>query len=356
MSNQRDGLSIRGDSLYCPLSFSLDSYWMCTNDCTHCYFRRLNYVWGKELRPINPSILRKKLENGLKNPNPRTSLAHAIKNKNTIRLGNKSDPFQPSEVIHRCSREALKIFRDLEWSVVIQTKYTRLLMEYVDILKEMIPNVTVMPIISPGFDLDWEVFENSGTTPPEERIDHLVELKSLGINVGVNGEPFIPGFHTVDDFENVIIMLKEKGIPSYNTYNFHFNAFVAKRIAEEIDGIDIEEIWEMNKDENWRPILLQLIEITKKHDIILGCPDWVNSGNYIEKTNTCCGINVPNPTTFNVPTWKRIQLSGETSDLILHKTWDGVGNWEQGEEIFDGSSKYFFTLKDIKRENYSFGI
>jgi hypothetical protein len=53
-------------------------------------------------------------------------------------------------------------------------------------------------------------------------------FKSQGCDIGVNGEPFIPGYHTIEQFETMMKRLKGYGIPSYNTYNLHFNAFVAQ--------------------------------------------------------------------------------------------------------------------------------
>jgi hypothetical protein len=123
----------------------------------------------------------------------------------------------------------------------------------------------------------------------------------------VNGEPFIPGYHTVDQFEDTLKLLKAYGIKSYNTYNLHLNDFVAKNLHQ--IGIYIEKIWYHNRDEEWRPILRQLIDLAQRYDIILGCPDFVNSGSYTEQSNTCCGVTVPIPCTFNLMTWKKLLLT-----------------------------------------------
>ena len=58
------------------------------------------------------------------------------------------------------------------------------------------------------------------------------------------------------------------------------------------------------KAEYWKK---KLIDLSKKYDIILGCPDFANSGwDFKEQSNTCCGVHVDNPCTWNVITWKRI--------------------------------------------------
>lgn len=344
-------MTIRGDSLYCPLSLSLDTYWNCQANCHHCYLRRLNYVWGRDLRPLDLENFQKTITNGLKNKNPKSSLAWALSQKKTIRFGNHADPFQPAERDYRVSKEALKILRDLKWTVVIQTMFTEVLMDYLDILLEMEDRVIVQPIISPGAEADWEILERRRTTPISERFRHIKVLRNKGVKVAVNGEPFIPGYHTIDQFSDMIQRLRDAGVWNYNTYNFHFNDFVAKRLHN--IGIDIEKIWEMNQDKNWRPILEELIKIAKWGGVKLGCPDFVNSGRYCDPTNTCCGIDVPNPCTYNVMTWKRRILAGEDPEAVFEDTWDGVGDRELGRRVFDGTEDKMYTLKDcgIKSKN-----
>lgn len=345
-NNNFTGLTIRGDSLYCPLSFSLDSYSNCDPDCLHCYIRRLNYTWDRSNRSVNVELLEKKLVNGLNNKNPRSALSFALKNKKTIRFGNKSDPFQFRERELKVSESVLKLLHKLNWSVVIQTMITEVLEDYSNLIEIMKDKVCLVPIVSPGLEKDWTLLERKKTTNPLNRIEFASRFKKKGFNVGINGEPFIPGFHEVKDFEDTVKLLKSKGITNYNTYNFHFNWYVAKRLAE--INVDIERIWEYNQDINWKKILIQLIDISKKHGIVLGCPDFVNSGPYVESVNTCCGVNVENPTTFNIFTWKKRIL--KDPDLpkvsIFEESWDGVGDYEEGKKVFYQDSDKVFTLKD----------
>jgi DNA repair photolyase len=341
----KNSLTIRGDSLYCPLSFSLDTYGNCLEYCHHCYFRKLNHVWGKELKPLDIMILIKRIENGLKNKNPKTSLAHAIKQKKTLRMGNKTDPYQSADIEYKATRKALRVLQCYDWEIVIQTRFTENMERDEDIFFDM--NTTVMPIVSPGLDRDWETFEKKNTTRPIDRLQYLKRI-SKRVRIGVNGEPFIPGFHTVREFEEVMKLLKKYKIPSYNAYNLHFNDWVAKKFHS--IGLDIEKIWYMNQDSQWKKILSKLIDISKKYDIILGCPDFVNSGSYQEKVNTCCGVHVGNPTTFNLINWKKKILSGVPKDEILKNTWDGVGDFEEGKNTFEGKNSKMYSLKDIEKD------
>lgn len=343
----KNPFSIRGDSLYCPLAFSLDTYWNCSHDCHHCYFRRLNRTWGTEQRIADPEVVRKIFINGRKAKNPKTPIAWALKNRTAVRFGNKSDPFQSDELKHQASGKILYVLKDLEQETVIQTRCSDVMMKYEDIFAWAGSLFTYMPVISPGLEKDWEILEKKGTTHPVDRLEHAVKLdKDWGVPWGVNGEPFIPGYHSTKDFEDAIKLVKSFGGRSYNTYNFHFNDFVAKNLHS--IGIDIEKIWYHNQDSEWRPILQELIQIAKKHNVRLGCPDFVNSGPYVESCNTCCGLEVQTPCKFNVMGWKRqILLNGRTDYAeIFLESWDGIGDFSQGVDLFLGKTTKMYTLKD----------
>lgn len=343
----KGALHLRGDMLYCPLSLCLDSYSNCAIDCVYCFCRRLNEVWDKELRPMDIEVFDRTLHNGLKNKDPKSSLSWAIKNRKTIKFGNKSEPFQKVEEKYEVTFQALQILKKHKWPVVIETKETGRLLNYLDLIQEMKDHIWVLGNVSPGYIQDWKIFEKEIPPSPNQRLLDLCKLRQNGINVGVTGEPFIPGLHTEKDFEFVVRRIKKYGLKSYNIYNLHFNSFVAKRLHSV--GIDIEKIWEYNNDSNWKPILNKLIDICKKYDIILGCPDFVNSGwKNVQETNTCCGVGVPTPCTFNAITWKReIQICNREKEQILKDTWDGVGDFEKGKEVMMGTSKELYNITDI---------
>lgn len=347
MKTFKTPLTIRGDFYTCPLALQIDPYYGCEPDCHHCFFRGLNYVWGNDIRIADPEQIRKKLEFGLRNKNPKSPLANALSQKKTIRIGSKSDPLQPINIKYRVTQKIMEILKELSWDYVLQTRFTENLEEDIDLILETL-NITILPVISPGWEVDWEIFEKKLTTHPDARLKFASKLKKRGLNVGINGEPFIPGFHTEKDFEDTLKRIKTAGIKSYNTYNLHFTPFVAKRLAE--INIDIEKIWIMNQDKNWKPILQNLIEISKKYDIILGCPDYVNSGwKYHQECSTCCGVDVKNPLTFNTHTWKILLQRGFSIDETLIKSWDGVGNIKEGENMLTKKDKKRYTIQDIKK-------
>jgi len=344
----KTAVSVRGDCLYCPLPLAVDSYWNCLTDCHHCYFRRLNRTWGTDLRPADPEAIRRKLVAGLANKNPKSSLAHALRLKKTIRLGNKTDPYQDAEREWRVSRGVQRALIDLDWSYVIQTRFLHNLLDDMDLLREASDCnlVTIMPVISPGAEKDHSLLERGRTTPIPRRLRIIKRFLRRGWIVGVNGEPFIPGHHTTDQFRSIVRRLVEVGVQSYNTYNFHWNDYVAKRLHE--IGLDIERIWYYNRDEHWRPILKKLMEIADEEGINLSCPDFVNTGwGWKDRANTCCGINVPNPTWFNSHHFKQLMQEGHQPADIDLECWEGIGDRETGMKILRGEKCDLYTMGDV---------
>ena len=288
--------------------------------------------------------LRKQLNPTQRMNNP---VAKAIRLKKTIKIGNKTDPYQRAESGLKITRKAIKLIAQAGISFIIQTRNTTLLLRDIDLFKDYKELVTIMPIVTPGLEKDWDIFERKINTNPLRRLEHIQKLKDMGFNVGVNGEPYIPGYHTLEDMENTIRIISQIGT-SYNTYNFHENDFVYKRMAElQNPEVDIVKIWTENKDEPWGKLLPEIIKIAARYNVVLGCPDFVNSGKYLEKSNTCCGINVPNPFTFNAVNFKRDFLNGLSEEETIDKNYEGIGDIEEGKVLFKKDQK-IFTLHDIK--------
>lgn len=330
-------LGIRGDMLYCPLPLVIDSYWTCEPSCLHCFARRLNRTWGNDFRAADVSAIKKKLLS----PRGKSPLSQAIKLRKTIRLGNRTDPFQDCELKYGISTDIVKFLVAEKWDMVIQTKFPQRGWD----LTGMGESCSLMPVVTVGLEEDWEMFERRKTENPVERIRTAGRAKKAGFRVGINGEPFIPGHHTLRQFRETIKLLKSYGINRYSTYNLHLNDLVAKNLYNA--GLDIEKIWYMNQDEQWRKILKKLIDIAERHDIILGCPDFVNSGwKYIQRCNTCCGLDVKNPCTFNAHHFKIATQEGR--DPL--EMWDGVGDFEEGKKIIEGTTEKMYTMKDIVGE------
>jgi len=341
-------ICIRGAHLNCPLPLSLESYWSCEANCLHCLGRKLNKTWGQEQRVTNPEAVEKRLRNALNNTAPKSPLSKALHMKKAMWLGRKADPYQPIENELGVTRRLLKLLVTLKWPVVVCSRYLANAVRDEDLLTQ--DNVTFLIEITPGGEADWELFEHSRPTPIARRLRIARHWQQLGIHVGVRGEPFIPGYHTPEQFRTMLQRLREHGLQSYNTYNLHMNEVVLQNLHNA--GLDIEKIWLYNQDRYWRPIQRQLCQIAQEEGIELGCPDYVNvPAGWKSQTNTCCGVDVSNAFTFNTHCWKRRLQEGQEADSILAATWEGLGTPEDqsmGRLLLTRRSKAFYTMMDAE--------
>jgi len=335
MTEYKSALGIRGDRLYCPLPVYIDPYWTCEPNCAHCFARRLNRTWGNDFRAANPERVIKRLSN----PRGGSPLSTALKKRKTIKLGSRTDPYQPCEETYLVSTKILSFLMKEKWDVAILTRFVSRLWRLSN--ERLDSNVTVMCPITVGLEKDWEILERKRTEPVKNRLKTVQKMRNSGVSVAANGEPFIPGYHTVEMFEHTLKVLRSYGIRRYNIYNLHLNDWVAKNLH--FLGIDIEKVWYYNQDFNWKPILRKLLSLAEKYDMIIGCPDFVNSGpEWRERANTCCGIDVKNPCTFNTHCFKKAVQEGK--DPLL--CWDGVGDFAEGKTIINGTNKKMYTLND----------
>ena len=334
----------------CPLPLTLESYWACEADCFHCVGRRMNKIWGEEQRITNPKNVLAKLKNSQKNKKPKSLLAVALKKKKVIWIGRKSDPYQPIEIKYEITRANIKSLISQSWPFLICSKYISNAERDTDLFLKAKNLFTFLVEITPGAEKDWEVFERKRTTSIQNRLAIAKKWKSRGIRIGIRGEPFIPGYHTPEQFRDILKRLKSYGLNSYNTYNLHMNDYTIKRLLD--IKLDIEKIWIYNQDNKWRPIQQKLCQIADEENIILGCPDFVNTGKrWVSKTNTCCGVDIPAAFTFNTHIWK-ILLQKETEvEKILQDTWEEIGTEEDrktAEVIMRGRDRKFYTMGDIR--------
>lgn len=351
MRTFKNPITIRSGQLTCPLPLSLESYWACEADCYHCIGRRLNKVWGEEQRAADPEDVKRRLLNGLKKDSKTNPISQALFRKKAFFFGRKADPYQPVEMELRVTKKLIEVLFELEWSFAICSRYQHNMDVDTELFLQGPELIHILVEITPGGEKDRELFERNRTTPVEDRLKIASKWIKKGLTVGVRGEPFIPGYHTTNQFRDMLRLLNSYGISSYNIYNLHINPHNIRRLHD--IGLDIEKIWELNQDKHWGKYQKKLCQIADEEGITLGCPDFVNVPvDWMPCTNTCCGINVNNAFTFNTNYWRKLKLKGLSPEKILSKSWEGIGTQEDrdnAETIVNGKkSNDFFTFKDAK--------
>lgn len=348
MLEYKNPIKIRGTHLSCPLPLTLESYWTCEADCLHCMGRRLNKIWGNAQKMANPDNVRRILTNALKKENS-TPLSKALFIKKAFFVGRKADPYQPIEKEHHITRQLLSILNDLEWPYVVCSRYQENMVDDTELFLHNKALSNILVEVTCGGEADRELFEMNRTTPVLDRLRIAKEWRKMGINVGIRGEPYIPGHHTLSQFRETLKLIKSFDIYSYNIYNLHINEYTLKRLHTA--GLDIEKIWEMNKDVHWKTTQKRLCTIAEQEGVTLGCPDFVNlPKSFRSTTNTCCGIDVTNAFTFNTHVWRNGFLDKKSPKRIMEESWERIGSaddYSMAEMIVNKKdSKDFYTFKN----------
>ena len=161
---------------YAP--FALNLYAECSHGCTYCYA---------------PAVLRKTRDQ-FACVSPRGGILDALKTdlkksvpKETVLLSFTSDPYQPAELKHRMTRQALEIMDGIVPKVAILTKNTNVREDF-DIIARN--GWTVGTTLSCATDATAAKYEPCAPTP-NERIEMLKDAEKLGIKTFVSMEPII---------------------------------------------------------------------------------------------------------------------------------------------------------------------
>lgn len=252
-------VSYRKDWFYCPLPLGADSYGNCEYLCPMCYCRDLdNRIWKKPFRPGS-------LENFKK------AFKRYERSGITLKLGNKSDPYPPSEEKLKVTRDILKYLKDVGYPFFVNTRGTGFLrdLEYIDYL-------FVGMLIG-----DRPAYEGSKVPPAEERWRAIREAVETGVTVSINAEPLIkPTKEEIDEF---VEKAAEAGVYSVNFYSFNFTHWAIENVDD-----DLVDLYDYNQT-GYIDDGKYLIQKLRENGIKAGVPDWI-SFPFENDCLTCCGF------------------------------------------------------------------
>lgn len=211
--------------------YSLNPYIGCLHGCIYCYgpcVIKEERKWGQFLDvKINlPKILSKEAKNI---------------EKNIIRLGSVTDPYQMAEEEYRVTRRCLKQLSKHDCRVLIQTK-SDLVKRDIDLLKDMKSDIG---ITITSLDEDFRKKFEPGAPSISDRLSAIKELKKEGIKVWVFIGPLLP---YLNDEKEELIRLKDT-LTSLGVDEIYLDKLnMRERIWEKIKPLLEEDI--LNKYEN----------------------------------------------------------------------------------------------------------
>ena len=185
--------------LLCDVPVRYDSYIGCTHGCKYCFVQRKNDdVFGSIQKSASVQAL-KNFINGY-----RSQDTNWCDWQIPLHWGGMSDPFQPCEEKYKCSLEALKIFAETQYPVIISTKGKLCIKEpYLSLLSKCNVVMQISALCSRYDELE------KGAPSFEERLK-MIEILSKNVQrVIVRCQPYIHDIYK--DIYNNIKLFSECG-------------------------------------------------------------------------------------------------------------------------------------------------
>lgn len=170
--------------------WSINAYRGCSHACTYCFARPTHEYLGLGIgedfeRRIVVKVNAVDLVRAETDPRRWDGSA--------VHLGSNTDPYQPAEGRYRLTRGILEVFAERANPVSILTK-SPLVLRDADVLADLADRAEVSVAMSLG-TLDeraWRLSE-PGTPHPRRRLEALLRLRDVGVDVSVLMAPVLPG-------------------------------------------------------------------------------------------------------------------------------------------------------------------
>ena len=195
------------DSPDVPFTYSVNPYRGCEHGCIYCYARPSHEFLGLSAGlDFESQILVKR--------NAPTLLRQALEKRSwvpqSVALSGNTDCYQPIERKLELSRSCLKVFLDFRNPVSIITK-NHLVTRDVDILASLAAQDLVHVVLSiTTLDDELHARMEPRASGPAKRLDAVQTLAEMGIPVGVNLAPVIPGLNE-EEIPEILQAARDRG-------------------------------------------------------------------------------------------------------------------------------------------------
>jgi len=325
----KNPIFFRGDSLACPLAFSIDIYGGCDWGCIYCFLRELDSTlfpayfkgWKEDLvRPSDLSIVKKAFKTAYSEKESDSIIIKSIRAGVPALVGVKSDIFMRNKMDNQLF-ELLEILDEYDYPFILQTKNCEITKNKVlDAISEM--NSAVIISIIPGSAKLLKNLEKHCPNP-KQRWATVKRLRNSDIWCGVCAEPIIPTLNdSMQELEAFGLLAADSGVSHINFYNYVTRRRKQAKNRFEALGFNYEKIMKHNKGEYWQKIGQRVFEIFRKYDLKVSCPDWINFP-FDSDMECCCGIDRAFEKNFNHFTFmyamKKIKDKGKVSWSDMEK-------------------------------------
>jgi DNA repair photolyase len=178
----------------CPFKYSFSPYVGCSHGCLYCYAS--SYIRDFYKPRIKKDVLKNLKKEIVK-----------IKENKYVSIANSSDPYQHLEEKYRLTREALKIFLQHKFRVMIITK-SDLVIRDIDVLKN---SKVAVSITITTLDKEKAKKLEPNAPNPERRLEALRILSENNIPTIARIDPIIP-FINDYEIEEIVKEVKNVGV------------------------------------------------------------------------------------------------------------------------------------------------
>lgn len=192
------GINCGSQVVLCEYPIRLDTYEGCSHGCRYCFARMKRDI--DVVKPLHCAEQVRKFVGG-----GRTAETNWCDWRIPLHWGGLSDPFQPAELEHRCTLEALEVLRDSKYPFIVSTK-GRLVAEepYLSMLSEC-EAVVQISMTSPQLDR-----LEPGAPTFDERIAIAAKVAHRVRRVVARVQPYMPECRAA--LLDALPRLKEAGV------------------------------------------------------------------------------------------------------------------------------------------------
>jgi DNA repair photolyase len=198
----------------CPFKYSFSPYVGCSHGCLYCYAS--SYIRDFYKPRIKKDVLKNLKKEIVK-----------IKENKYVSIANSSDPYQHLEEKYRLTREALKIFLQHNFRVMIITK-SDLVIRDIDVLKN---SKVAVSITITTLDKEKAKKLEPNAPNPERRLEALRILSENNIPTIARIDPIIP---FINDYEidEIVKEVKNAGVKHIVSSTYKVRMDNWKRMSE----------------------------------------------------------------------------------------------------------------------------
>jgi len=296
----------------CSMPMTFDTYSHCAFGCLYCFafFQKEHTLHGYQtdnVRSVNPANIERLFDGALRAQTTKHTKAMKqfgpyIRANHVMQWGAMADQFDPYEEKHGVTLKMLRYFDKIDYPLSFSTKGTAWTKDerYMEIFARHAHNWHVKISIITWDAAKAKIIE-AGVPTPQERVEAIRRLSSIGIHVTLRLRPYMIGIS--DDWKELLDAAKDAGADSVTTeflcLEGRADAALKNRYTamSRVAGFDLWDFYTKNSPQHGykrlragikRPIMEAIRERAHELGMIFYASD--AGGRHLCDHVNCCGV------------------------------------------------------------------